>query len=169
MPEIYKTIKITRVFVFLKLKQSIESTLTIKHFTTIYFIWIICKNKNKKDISCPPLITEWPRWRNDSGLENATLKANWTYFASILHIYSSIYPSMNSSTHLYIYNVFVLYQFKTGIKIHAYTKNKRICLVLLDRIIELSVPVDNQQEKPAAFKDRKSVLFNSIYSKGENS
>lgn len=66
-----------------------------------------------------------------------------------------------------IHMVFAIIYCKSGLKIHA--RKKRKCLGLLDRIIEISAPPDNQQENPAAVKDRKPVYFNSIYSKGENS
>lgn len=44
-PKIYKTIKIKCGFLNCEVESVYVSSLTIKHYTTTYFIWIICKKK----------------------------------------------------------------------------------------------------------------------------
>lgn len=44
-PKIYKAIKIKCGFLNCEVESVYVSSLTIKHYTTTYFIWIICKKK----------------------------------------------------------------------------------------------------------------------------
>lgn len=62
--------------------------------------------------------------------------------------------------------LYIIYDRFSCLKIHTPHK-MTVCLVVSDRIIETSSPRDKQLEDAAAVRDRTSVHFNSIYSKGE--
>lgn len=54
MPKIYKAIKIKCDFLNYEVESVYVSSLTVKHYTTIYFIWIICKKRHKNPHHCYP-------------------------------------------------------------------------------------------------------------------
>lgn len=54
MPKIYKAIKIKCGFLHCEVESVYVCSLTVKHCTTTYFIWIICKKRHKNPNHCYP-------------------------------------------------------------------------------------------------------------------